>query len=109
MKVLGKKIVQAVACPSEAQGFLGAGAVCCGEGAPGGAKAFHSRLPTWKLFLVLNLAAGRKEARSQCAIWESSFVQRAHLTKSDITLIQSRNHLSCFKQIDLLPNCYIEH
>lgn len=78
-------------------------------GAPGGAKAFHSPLPTWKLFLVLNRAAGRKEARSQCAIWESSSVQKAHLTKSDITLIQSRNHLSCFKQIDLLRNYYIEH
>lgn len=40
---------------------------------------------------------------------ESSFIQRAHWTKSDITFIQSRNHLSCFKQIDLLPNYYIEH
>lgn len=109
MKALGKKVVQGVACPSEAQGFLGAGGVCCGVGAPGAAKAFHSQLPTWKLFLVLNLAAGRKEARSQCAIWESSLVQRAHLIKSDITLIQSRNHLSCFKQIDLLSNCYTEH
>lgn len=32
----------------------------------------------------INLIVGSKEAKSQCRIWESSFAQSTHLTKSDI-------------------------
>ena len=57
--------------------------------------------------MVINRTAGKKEAKSHGAVWEYFFVPSAHLTKSDIKLIQSGNHLSCFKQIDLWPHYYI--
>lgn len=66
---------------------------------------FDSPLSTWKLLMVPNLTAGKKET----GVNESSFLQRAHLMKSDNKLIPSRDHLSYFKQIGLLPNYDIEH
>lgn len=60
------------------------------------AGSLDSLLPMRKLFTVINLTAGREEAKSPCVIWESPFFQSAHLTKSDIKSIQSRKPLKLF-------------